>query len=147
MTNNILEQAKLEAFRQNWEQMRHAENMRLTFTNFYALIVAAVLAFVSQRAQGDYSILFIVLAVLSLLGLILCLRIKKALEDHRDKAQSLAGELTGEKNEDDLKKFIPFHGLCPPWYKFWYLRILFPYLYAAAIVFFVLLAFGLIDIV
>ncbi len=141
MTNNILEQAKLEAFRQNWEQMRHAENMRLTFTNFYALIVAAVLAFVSQGAQGDYSVLFIVLAVLSLLGLILCLRIKKALEDHRDKAQSLASELTGEKNEDDLKKFIPFHGPRPPCYKFWYLRILFPSLYTAAIIFFGLLAF------
>jgi hypothetical protein len=42
----------LEAFRQNWEQARHAEKVRMTFTNFYFLIVAAIIAFLSSVNQG-----------------------------------------------------------------------------------------------
>ena len=145
MANNVLEQAKLEAFRQNWEQMRHAENMRLTFSSFYALIVAAVLAFISQRGQGDYFVLFAVLAVLSLLGLILCYRIWKAIEEHRDKAKSLASELTGETDEGKLKNYIPFPESAR-WYKLYSLRILFPVLYFVGIIFFALLAFKVVTI-
>lgn len=76
------DRTSLEAFRQHWQEMRHNENMRLTFSSFYALIVAAVFAFISQRGQGCYIALFIVLALLSLLGLVLCVRIWQSIEQH-----------------------------------------------------------------
>ena len=143
MANDFIQQTKLEAFRQHWEQIRHSENLRLAYTNFYALIVAGVLVFISnQDGNGDYRILFVVLAVLSFLGLVLSLRIWLfSIRGHRNRAKLLASELTGETGEKELEKYIPHWRL--PWYhQLLSLRVIFIALYIAGIVLFSLLASG-----
>ena len=147
MTNDFREQTKLEAFRQHWEQIRHSENYRLTFTNFYAVIVAGVLAFISnQGSSGDYAILFWVLVGLSVLGLFLCIRIWfYSIKGHRDRAKLLAGELTRETDKTKLENYVP-HWSLPWWQQFWSLRVLFIALYLAGIVVFTLLARGTLSL-
>ena len=147
MANDFIQQTKLEAFRQHWEQIRHSENLRFAFTSFYALIVAGVLVFISnQGGQGDYSILYLVLVGLSSLGLLICLRIcLYSIKGHRDRAQLLASELTGERKKEELEKYSSHWRL--RWYhQLWSLRVIFIALYIAGIVFFSLLASAVLEI-
>jgi hypothetical protein len=141
------DETKLEAFRQHWEGMRHNERQRLTFTNFYALIVVGVLAFISQNGKGDYCMLFIVLAVVSFLGLWLCVRLNQSTEGHRNRALLLAGELTEEGRQSAKEKYIPFWDLRPWSRQPGSLRMLFTILYGFGLILFVLLAVGVIKIV
>jgi hypothetical protein len=147
MSMEPADETKLEAFRQHWEQIRHIEGQRLTFTNFYALIVVGVLTFISQSGKGDHCMLFIVLAVVSLLGIILCVRLNQGTEGHRNRALLLARELTGEKQQSTREKYIPYWNLRPWYCQFGSLRMLFTILYGFGLVFFALLAFGVIRIV
>lgn len=138
MEEGVKAQTKLEAFRQHWEQMRHAEGQRLSFTNFYALIVAGVLAFISQSGgSGKYIVLFGVLAGISLIGMVLCIRTNKAIERHRDLAWDLAKELTEDTREKLYTAFWEEKGC---WRKFTTLRVLFPVLYGGLLVLFALIA-------
>ena len=147
MVNDFIQQTKLEAYRQHWEQIRHSENLRVSFTNFYALIVAGVLAFIfNQNGEGDYSILFWVLVVLSFLGLFLCVRIGFcSILGHRNRAKLFASELTGETKEKELDKYIP-HWPLPWWSQIVSLRVIFIVLYIAGIVYFWLLASAVLEI-
>lgn len=141
MEEGVKAQTKLEAFRQHWEQMRHAEGQRLSFTNFYALIVAGVLAFISQSGgSGKYIVLFGVLAGISLVGMVLCLRTKEAIERHRDLAWDLAKELTEDTREKLYTAFWEEKG----WRKATTLRVLFLVLYGGLSLVFGLIACGVI---
>ena len=146
MTNDFGQQTRLEVFRQHWEQVRHNQYQRLAFTSFYALVVIGFLAFISQRGEGDFRILFWVLCGLSLFGIFFCLRLKHSIEGHSNIARSLAGELTNESK--CLEKYIPFWKQDEKWCdKLVSLRVLFPTLYVVGAVFFLLLAIGLIHII
>ncbi|MBI4284507.1 MAG: hypothetical protein HY670_01220 [Chloroflexi bacterium] len=148
MKNGTKDEVKLEAFRQNWEQMRHAENARLGFLSFYAALVTAVLAFVASRGPsvpGDYTALYMILTVLAAVGFTLSLRIKKAIEEHRDKAEYFVKELTNENDNTKLKKYVPFPEKAR-WYNFWHLRILFLYLYGATFMLFLLVTLKVFTI-
>ncbi len=139
MTNDTSNQTKLEAFRQHWEQIRHIERLRLTFTSFYALIVAALIAYVTQM-KPDGRPFFIILAVLSIAGLFLCIRTSRTPVHHRDKAYHLAKELTGLDSDEELKNYVPFTKGYAPWYNPYYIRTLYIWLFSLASIAFVYLA-------
>ncbi|MBI4186527.1 MAG: hypothetical protein HY530_03350 [Chloroflexi bacterium] len=143
MNSNIVDQTKLEAFRQNWEQIRHIENLRLSFTNFYALLVVAVIAFVATTHNNEerHIFVFLFLTILSLMGLFLCWRTRKTAYDHRRRALWLVGELTGEKNKEQLKNYIPFEQELSPLYNPFYVRTLYIWLYGLATIIFGLFIF------
>lgn len=68
------ENSVLEAMQQNWLHARHLENQRLTFTNLYAAIVAAVLAFMGQNGIERNVFLIWFLLVFSVFGLMVVLK-------------------------------------------------------------------------
>ena len=103
MTNDIDNQTKLEAFRQNWEQIRHIEKVRLSFTSFYFLIIAGTLAFAYNSRP-----LIIALAVLSAFGTLICWKTHSSALHHRERALHLAGNLIGEDDKTLLSDYVPF---------------------------------------
>ncbi len=71
MTN---EKMLMEVFRQNFENMRHGESERRWFMHIYTLTIIGVLAFILQ-ANLVYSFPFwLILFLLSLVGLLLTIR-------------------------------------------------------------------------
>lgn len=70
-------------FQQNWENVRHIKNERLTFANFYAVITAGALSLLNTvKGQGRAEIfLLLFLWFFSLLGLLTSLRLKAELEE------------------------------------------------------------------
>ena len=139
MTNDIINRTKLEAFHQHWEQIRHIERLRLTFSSFYALIVTAIIVYVIEMAS-DGRPFFIILVVLSLMGLLLCIRTSATAVHHRDKACHLARELTGIGSEEELKRYVPFSKGSAPWYNPYYIRTLYIWLFSIATSVFIFLA-------
>lgn len=125
MADDFGKQIKLEAFRQHWEQIRHTENHRNTFTTIYGALVVAALAFIAQKGPGNYWYLFFALFIFSIFGLILCKRVKEAVEGHRERAKLIAGELI-EQYEDKMERLLPYWEENEKSYS---LRRLFVYLY------------------
>ena len=82
----------LELIRQYFEHFRHEENHRATFTGFYAVIAAAVLAFFAQASDFNQRPLLMVLLALSGLGSVLTFRTWRNLEALRRRLQNLAGD-------------------------------------------------------
>jgi hypothetical protein len=72
--NQPSENSILEAMQQNWLHARHLENQRLTFTNLYAAIVAAVLAFMGQNGIDKNVYLVWFLLIFSIFGLMVVLK-------------------------------------------------------------------------
>jgi hypothetical protein len=83
----------IAAYKENWRQMRHAENLRLSFTNFYAIIVTGTLAYLSGVPRTSSSALFFFLAGLSFLGFWLCVRLNIAIKVHRKFVEDLATKM------------------------------------------------------
>lgn len=83
MADDFGKQTKLEAFRQHWEQIRHAENHRNTFGAFYGAAVMGVVAFIAQtnKTVADSRFLLLALGLLSSFGWLLCKRVKELLLD------------------------------------------------------------------
>jgi len=149
MSDQMKESVDLEAFRQNWEQMRHVENQRLTFTLFYAAIVSGVLAFISQSSTGDYFTLFVILSVISFLGLVLCWRVSYSVELHNNNLRSLVISMTGltkGKKEKAFELYAPLKPAHAKCYQICCIRILFIWLYFGLTIFFALLTVGTINI-
>ncbi|MEK7353747.1 MAG: hypothetical protein AABZ77_04495 [Chloroflexota bacterium] len=145
MSNDYSQQSKIEAYRQHCEQVRADLGQRLSFTNFYAIVVAGILAFVSQRETGDFSLLFWALSVLSLFGIMFCVRLNCSIEDHNRKARLLMQDLVGAS--EDHEKYLLASSGWMKWRSLWYLRWLFVYLYVAGFVLFLLLAYKVVAIV
>jgi uncharacterized membrane protein len=123
---------KLEAFKQNWEQVRHVENVRLTFTNFYFLVGAAMIAFISSIGEkvnlvSMWYVFFIPIGM-SLLGLTISIRTKVTAEYHSSNLRKLA------KRQHISEKHLNLYGCLSPleakWYQFWVIRISFIWLYS-----------------
>jgi hypothetical protein len=123
-----------ELYRQNWEHTRHVENERMNFTAIYVIIIAGVLAFLSQSGE-DISEGFKVgilsfLAVLSAVGFLISLRLKADMEAHVKKIKELTH---GQKN------FVTF-GAETGWTTKVKLRVLFPVFYSIGFTVFTIFA-------
>ena len=123
------DEVKLEAFRQNWEQIRHIEKVRLSFTSFYFLIVAGTLAFAYESRP-----LVIALAVLSAFGALICWRTDSTALHHRERALHLAGNLVGEDDKNHLSDYVPFKEDKPKFYNISKIRGMFFWIYVLAII-------------
>ena len=68
---------------QNWENVRHIKNERLTFTNIYAIVTAGALSLLNTvKGQGRAEIfLLLFLWFFSIIGLLTSLRLKEELEE------------------------------------------------------------------
>jgi hypothetical protein len=91
--NQPSENSILEAMQQNWLHARHLENQRLTFTNLYAAIVAAVLAFMGQNGIDKNVYLVWFLLIFSIFGLMVVLKTNHEYGHHMQSVQKSAGML------------------------------------------------------
>ena len=106
VVDDISNQLKLEAFRQHWEQLRHIEGVRLAFTGFYAAIVTGVISLATRAPiVVDSRWLFLILLVLSVMGVFISLRTLFAIEQHRDDALWFAKMLAVG---DEFERYIPY---------------------------------------
>lgn len=91
------EQAILEAFKENWQHARHVENERLSFTQFYAMIVGVAATVGLQNNDKTTAFLMLALAFfilfLSFLGLMLSHTWGKTFDSHMEKARRAAEAL------------------------------------------------------
>jgi hypothetical protein len=83
----------LEMVRQNWEHLRHIEQLRMRLANFYAVVVAGVLAFITQAPNINQRPLLIVLAALSLFGVVTTLRFNAHIPFRLEKLRELARQM------------------------------------------------------
>lgn len=123
----------LEVMRQYREQLRLIQTERLGFLNTYAVIVAGVLAFLSQAKNVDSRSLFIVLSVLSVLGLLWSIRNQSEIAAYHAKMRELASRAGVPPD------LVAFFG-ATDWTRFIRLRVLFIALYAVATIVFASLA-------
>ncbi len=121
----------LEIYRQHWEDVRHLENERLTFTTFYALIVAGVLGFMSQAININPIPLLIFLIVFSFFGLAISLRLRAAITSVEIKIREAKAQMP-----DELKQLVVFGGESG-WTTKIRLREIFPAIYFIALCLFI----------
>lgn len=130
------EDLKLELLRQHCQSIRHAEDERLTFTNFFILIVVGALAFISQTNRPivfpEHWMIYIWLAGFSILGLVVSLRLKRGIKLRRDIVRQLIDEAGLQEYNIYGGKFG--HTRIPS------LRLVFPVMYGVAFVWFASLA-------
>ena len=85
-------------FNQNWENVRHVKNERISFMNAYSLISAGVLALLQNIHTSDLirTALLIFMTLFSGFGFLTSLRLKAELEECLDKigAMSSAAKAT-----------------------------------------------------
>lgn len=114
---------------QNCEWFRHIENERLSYTSFYAAIVAGTLAFISQAppTQEQGIVLYAFLICLSVFGLLITLRFRADLEDFMSRIKDMAANL-------GLEAHVGAGG--QNWTKYIRQRELFPVLYAVTLLIF-----------
>lgn len=81
----------LGIFQQNWENVRHIKNERLTFTNIYAVITAGALSLLNTiKGQGRAEVfLLLFLWFFSIIGLLTSLRLKAELEECLENIEAL----------------------------------------------------------
>lgn len=129
------EELELELLRQHCQSLRHAEDERLSFTNFFILVVVGALTFLSQTGGSivarHYWMIYICLAVFSLLGLLLSLRLNRGIRVRR----SIASELV---NKAGLDKYN-IYGRTLGNTRIPSLRVIFLLLYGGAFLWFVTL--------
>lgn len=86
----------LECFKENWQHARHVENERISFTQFFAMVVGAAVTIAFQNAQRG-PLLVTALAVfvffLALLGLMLTNRWGQTFDTHMERASKAAERL------------------------------------------------------
>jgi hypothetical protein len=72
-----------EIFKENWSQARHCENMRLWFTNIYAVVVAGILVFMGETTELGPVLLFLSFGlILSVLGLLIVIAASLGYENY-----------------------------------------------------------------
>jgi len=105
MDTDWIRRTQLEAYRQHWEQMRHAESQRLQYTAFYAVVLGAVVGLSRSPTQmlAVEPLLTILLVGLAIFGFVLSIRTATAIERHRDCAERMAERLT---DSSDVKDFV-----------------------------------------
>ena len=151
---------KMQAINQHWQDIRHLEGMRLTFTSFLSAIFVASIAFISQTSLSsattsatteinkNYWTIYAALAVVSAVGCIISIRTWRAMDRCFDKAQQITYELIGKPGESveekekiikGLKSYIPYDEPAQ-WYHVWKLRIFFIWLYGVLTIIFLILA-------
>lgn len=80
-------------YEQNWLHFRHVENERLWFTNIFALMVAITFAFVAESGlRHEIWPLFLVLVVVSLLGLQITTKLSWAAFDLSTRIDAIVAE-------------------------------------------------------
>lgn len=87
----------LECLKENWQHARHVENERLSFTQFYAMIVGAVATILVQWSdRGPVLVLALAafLLLLSILGLLLTQKWGQTFDKHMERGR-LAAERLG----------------------------------------------------
>jgi hypothetical protein len=131
-TINDLSAAELYA--QNWEHVRHVENERLGFTSVYFVILAAILAFLSQTHPTQFFsvALFFLVFLLSAIGSLMSIRLKADMEAHGDRLRKIA-------NNSRYPEYFTF-GAETGWTTRIKLRILFPAIYTILALMFLALA-------
>lgn len=74
-------------FNQNWENVRHVKNERISFMNAYSLISAGVLTLLQNMHTSDLirTALLLFMALFSAFGFLTSLRLKAELEECLDK--------------------------------------------------------------
>lgn len=119
----------IECFKENWQHARHVENERISFTQFFAMVlgVAVTITFQSpDRSPLLLSALAIFMFFLALLGLMLTNRWGQTFDTHMHKAAKAAEKLS-------LTDYVvipgQYHGLA----KLRRTRYLFCYYYAVVI--------------
>ena len=112
-----------DLFRENWEHVRHVENEHLGFTSVYIVVVAGVLAFLSQKGAEDKvsSYLVWLLVVLSFIGALISFCLGADMKAHSLKLKALA-------QNSGLAEYFTF-GAEAGWTRFVQLRALFPLMY------------------
>lgn len=74
----------IEIYRQNWEQTRHLEIQRLSFTSIYGAIVAGTLALGFKEKAGPNQWVFVasILSVIAIFGFAMTLKWNAELKNH-----------------------------------------------------------------
>jgi hypothetical protein len=125
-----------DLFRENWEHVRHVENERMAFTSIYFLIIAGILAFLSDKdINKPFPLLLIILMlVLSLIGAIISFRLKMDIRAHGEKLERIV-------QDSGLKEYFTF-GAESGISTHFKLRDIFPVMYFAFLVAILLLLLG-----
>lgn len=81
----------LAIFQQNWENVRHIKNERLTFSSFFAVINVGALSLLNTiKGQGRAEVfLLLFLWFFSIIGLLTSLRLKAELEECLENIEAL----------------------------------------------------------
>ena len=79
-------------FNQNWENVRHVKNERISFMNAYSLISAGVLALLQNMHTSDLirTALLVFMTLFSGFGFLTSLRLKAELEECLDKISAMS---------------------------------------------------------
>lgn len=116
----------IAVFQQNWENVRHIKNERLTFANFYAIITAGALSLLNTvKGQGRAEIfLLLFLWFFSLLGLLTSLRLKAELEECLENIEALLVTVSLESfmamgvTRNARMRYPKFRWMFPAFYSF-----------------------------
>ncbi len=112
-------------FQQNWENVRHIKNERLTFTNIYAVITAGTLSLLNTVKGQGRAELFVLLFLwfFSIIGLLTSLRLKDELEECLRNIENLLVTL-------GLEAFMSMGVTRKAWMRYPKFRWVFPVFYA-----------------
>ncbi len=86
----------IECLKENWQHARHVENERLSFTQFYAMIVGAVVTILVQWSDRGPVLVFALAAfllLLSILGLLLAQKWGQTFDKHMERGRRAADRL------------------------------------------------------
>ncbi len=108
---------------QNWEHVRHIENERLGFTSIYFVIIAAIVAFLSQAkiSASFTAILLLLLFLFSIIGTLMSFRLMADLEAHGKHLYRIV-------NDSNYSRYFTF-GAESGWTTRFMLRDIFPIMY------------------
>ena len=129
-----IDEFKLELLRQHLNSIRHAEDERLTFTEFFILAVAGSLAFISQKGlllAKQHWMIYFCLAGFSLLGFLVSLRLNRGITIRRNTVNKII-------EEAKMKKYRIYGGQLPKT-KLPSLRFIFLALYSLAFILFAIM--------
>ena len=81
-------------FSENWQNVRHIKNERISFMNAYSLISAGVLTLLQNVQAPDLmrTGLLVFMSLFSLFGLLTSLRLKGELEECLDKIEAISAQ-------------------------------------------------------
>ena len=120
-----------DLYTQNWEHVRHVENERLNFTSFYFVILAAMIAYISQaQPTKTFTIILLgLMTIMSIIGALMSFRLKADMEAHGNCLRSLV-------ETSPYKRFFTF-GAETGWTTHIKIRTLFPIIYSIFVVCFI----------